>query len=101
MKNNHRYWKIALMILVVALFLGLVFSPFASSWPDGLEKSAEKLGFGHLMEGKPLFKSPFPDYTIPGLKNEKISTALAGFLGTLVTFAVVFAAVKLFRLRRK
>lgn len=101
MKNEHSIWKVSLVILILALLLGLVFSPFASPWPDGMEKAAEKLGFGKLIEGKPFLKSPFPDYTIPGFKNEKISTSLAGLLGTLITFAIVFLLVKILKTTKK
>ncbi len=101
MKNNFGYWKILFAILAISLLLAFVLSPFASPWPDGLEKVAGKLGFEKLMEGKPLIKSPFPDYSLPGLKNEKLSTALAGFLGTLITFALVFIIGKILKTGKK
>ncbi len=78
-----------LVVLLISLFLALVASPFASPWPDGLEKVAEKLGLEKLRDGGSLINSPLPDYTLPGLKNEKLSTALAGFIGTIVTFVFV------------
>ncbi len=101
MKINRSLWQISLIILLVAVLLSLFFSPLASPWPDGLEKSAENLGFGKLIEGKPLLKSPFPDYIIPALKNEKISTSLAGLLGTIITFVFVFLLVKILKTGKK
>lgn len=101
MKNNFGYWKVVLAILVISFLLALILSPFASPWPDGLEKVAKKLGFEKQMEEKPLINSPFPDYSFPGLKNEKLSTALAGFLGTLITFALVLVIGKILKAGKK
>lgn len=101
MKGSYEYWRVLLFFLGISLLLALVFSPFASPWPDGLEKVSEKLGFRKLMEKEPLILSPFPDYQLPGLKNEKLSTALAGFLGTIITFAFVFFIGKALKVRKK
>lgn len=101
MKSNHSHWKVLLLILTFSLLLALVLSPFASPWPDGLEKVAEKLGFGKMMSGKPLIKSPLADYTFPGLKNEKLSTALAGFMGTLIAFVLVVIVGKILKAGKK
>ena len=40
MKRNE-----ILIGLGLSLFVGVVLSPFASSWPDGLEWIAEQYGF--------------------------------------------------------
>jgi len=69
--------------ILIALFLAIFISPFASSWPDGLEKVAEDKGFIDSAEVKPPITSPLPDYVWPGLKNEKLATSVAGFVGTL------------------
>lgn len=73
--------------IMAAVFLALILSPLASPWPDGLEKVAEDKGFLEKGEVKPLLSSPLPDYTWPGVKNEKVSTAVAGLAGTLIVFA--------------
>jgi len=66
-----------------------VLSPLASSHPDGLEFVAERQGFlGAASE--PLFEL-LPDYTLPIVGNEALTTILAVFLGTLVVFAVAWA----------
>jgi cobalt/nickel transport protein len=82
--------KIIIGGLLVSFFLAVFLSPLASSSPDGLEKVAEELNFLPRGEGKEIIKSPFPHYTIPGLKNEILGTALAGLIGTLLTFASIF-----------
>jgi len=74
--------------LVVSLFLAGLVSLFASSFPDGLEKVAENLGFIEKGEVKPSVKSPIPDYEWPGLENKKLATSIAGIAGTLIVFGL-------------
>lgn len=78
------------LTLAVAAFVGFFLSPFASSFPDGLEFVAEKLGFETL--AAPNFVTPFADYTFPQIVpvGEILSTGLAGLTGVLITFAVVW-----------
>jgi cobalt/nickel transport protein len=78
--------------LIVALFL----SPFASSSPDGLEKVAETKGFLEKAEEWIFWEhAPFSDYAIPWIKNEKVSTALSGLIGTLAIFFIAMGFGKL------
>lgn len=76
------------VLLILAVVLALFASPFASSSPDGLERVAEDYGF--MDNAKELIKSPIPDYAFPGIGNEKVATAAAGIIGTLLTLAVVY-----------
>jgi cobalt/nickel transport protein len=81
--------------LGVSLLLALFFSPFASSSPDGLEKVAEMRGFKEKGEAWKFWNhAPLPDYTLPWIKNEKISTALSGLLGTLAIFLIALGLGK-------
>jgi len=82
--------KTVLIVLLAALAVAVLLSPFASSSPDGLERVAEDLGFIEKGE-ESMIKSPIPDYTFPGIKSEKVATALAGAVGTLLTFGAVYA----------
>ncbi|MCR4430867.1 MAG: PDGLE domain-containing protein [Tepidanaerobacteraceae bacterium] len=83
-------WK---TILFLSLLVAFILSPFASPHPDGLERVAENLSFAEKATSALAF-SPMPDYTVPGISNEKISTATAGIIGTSVAFAAVFLAAK-------
>jgi cobalt/nickel transport protein len=84
--------------LGTALLLALFLSPFASTSPDGLEKVAETKGFSDKGESWRLWKhAPFSDYSIPWIKNEKVSTALSGLIGTLAIFLIVMGIGKLMR----
>jgi cobalt/nickel transport protein len=81
--------------LGISLLLTLFLSPFASSSPDGLEKVAESKGFAEKGEGRKLWKyAPFSDYAIPWIKNEKVSTAISGLIGTLAIFLIAFGIGK-------
>jgi cobalt/nickel transport protein len=84
--------------LGISLLLALFLSPFASSSPDGLEKVAEMKGFSEKGEGRKLWQyAPFSEYAIPWIKNEKVSTALSGLIGTLAIFFVAMGIGKLIR----
>lgn len=71
--------------LVLCLGAVIFIAPFASPWPDGLERVADNLGFA-ARAADPILTSPLPDYTIPGLNSPLLSTAVAGAVGTLVAF---------------
>jgi len=83
--------------LIFAVLLALLIAPFASPWPDGLEKVAEKKGFLEKSEVKPAVSSPMPGYIWPGIKNEKIATSIAGIAGTLVVFGLGYGLAAVLR----
>lgn len=74
--------------LFVALFLAIIVSPFASPWPDGLERVAGE------SETHPILPAIIPDYVFPGIKNEKIATSIAGMFGALIVFLIPFGLFK-------
>ncbi len=86
--------------LAIALFIAGIISIFASSWPDGLEKVAEKLNFLEKGEGEPALTSPVPDYAMPGVKNEKLATSVAGVIGTLIVFGFSYGIAMLIKQRK-
>ncbi len=86
-----KWWHWA---LVVCLVIAAILSPFASPWPDGLERVAERLGFAARAEGPATVSAPIPDYVFPGITNEGLATAVAGILGTLLVFVVLYAVGK-------
>lgn len=73
--------------LVVTL-LAVLISPMASANPDGLERVAEDIGFLDLGLDAPF--EILPDYTIPFLGDAGLSTILAGILGAVIVFGVLF-----------
>ena len=88
--------KAILFGLGVAFLLAIVISPFASPWPDGLEKVAEDRGFLEKGEGEPLLPSPVPDYEMPAVRGG-FSTSAAGALGTLIVFLATCGIAALLR----
>jgi cobalt/nickel transport protein len=86
--------------LLIALIVAFFLSPLASSLPDGLEKVAHDYGFIAQSEKGSILKSPMPDYAFPGIKNEKMATAISGLLGTLAIFGIGYGLALLLRRRR-
>ncbi len=87
--------KFLIVGFIVAVLIAAVLSPFASSYPDGLERVAEDKGFIVLAEGKELIKTWMPDYVFPGINHEGVATALAGVIGTVLVLIVLYGIGKL------
>jgi len=97
-----KVWGFAIGFLAVAVVIAFILSPYASGFPDGLEWVAGKLGFEHAAEGAEVIKSaPLPDYSVPSVESESMSTRLAGLIGTVIVFAVGVALGAVLRSRRK
>ena len=65
-------------------------APLASSFPDGLEHAAEKLGFA-VMAASPSIPSLAPDYAPPGLP-QPWAPAVVSLLGALLVLGALLAA---------
>jgi cobalt/nickel transport system permease protein len=86
----QRWQGLAIGICLIAGLLSLV----ASSWPDGLEKVAEDLGFINLAEEVRVpVATPFADYSIEGLGP--LGTTITGLLGCVACFGTAFGITKL------
>ncbi len=96
---KRRFNGIIFIGLGISLLTALLLSPFASPHPDGLEKVAERKGFSDKGETWKFWKyAPLPNYNIPWIKNEKVSNAFSGLIGTL---AIFFIALGIGRLIKK
>jgi hypothetical protein len=85
-----RRWVGFLLIGVgIALFIAL-FSPFASSHPDGLESVAEEHGF--IDQGQGPSYEIIPDYQFPGVEDERLATILAGISGIVIVTVIALGA---------
>ena len=101
MSRRGSFPLFAAVALAVAVGLALFLSPFASSSPDGLERVAGDERFGHTAEVRAIQdRSPVPDYAFPGIENERLATAAAGFLGTLAVFALGYGVARVAVRRR-
>ena len=90
-----KWWQIGLVACLAVACL----SPLASSSPDGLERVAENKGFIDLGQEAPF--QVIADYVFPGIENEALATILAGLIGTLILFGVVYGIAWLLKSRRR
>lgn len=77
-------WVIAAFLVSLAV---VFLAPFASAYPDGLERVAEDLGFLEQSVPAPAYEI-FPGYTIPFLGETSLSTIVAGLVGALIVAGV-------------
>ena len=86
---DRRDYTFILVGIIAALVIAMFVSVFASSFPDGLEKVAENLGFINKAE-QIVPESIFliPDYVFGAVDNELWQTSLAGMSGVLIILAV-------------
>lgn len=89
--------------IVISLLIATFLSPFASTFPDGLEKVAERLGFAE--KATEAINSKFfviKDYSISFTDNEFWKGALAGLFGVLIVlavFGIIFLVYKISQIR--
>jgi cobalt/nickel transport system permease protein len=85
-------WVVVGILITLAV---VVISPIASADPDGLERVAEDMGFLSGAQGSPF--RIIPDYTIPFLGATPLSTILAGVIGALAVFGIIYMVAKALR----
>jgi hypothetical protein len=91
-----RYWWV--VGLAIAGVIAVLAAVFASSDPDGLDSVAIDQGFEEV--GKDAGFEILPGYTIPGLDGSG-STMIAGIVGIVIVFLLVFVLGRLLARRRK
>ncbi len=77
--------------LLIALLVVLI-SPLADPNPDGLERVAEDHGFAELAQD-PSYEI-LPDYTVPFLENEALTTIAAGVIGVAVVAGISYGVAR-------
>lgn len=75
---------------VIAVVLAAVVSFYASPQPDGLERVATDQGFSGAAQDSAVAGSPLADYTVSGVRDERLGNAVAGLAGLAVTAVVGF-----------
>jgi cobalt/nickel transport system permease protein len=91
-------WPMTVFGLVAAAGLVLFVSPFASRWPDGLEKAASTLGFSQHATQYTVATQVLPDYTVPGIASGA-GTVVAGTLGVGLVFGLALLLARMVRTR--
>jgi len=89
-------WGWAVTGLAIALIV-VLFAPWASTNPDGLERVAEDFGF--IGQGLDAPYAILPDYTIPLLGETGVSTIIAGIVGALIVAAIAIGIGRLLKSR--
>lgn len=88
--------------IVISVLVATFLSPFASTFPDGLEKVAERFGFAE--KATEVINSKFfviKDYSISFTDNEFWKGALAGLFGVfivLAVFGIIFLVYKILQI---
>jgi len=75
----------ALLGLTASFALALFVSPFACTWPDGLERVVERFGIDPSRARLPL-PAPLRGYVMPGLGASWLGTSVAALAGTAIVF---------------
>ena len=83
-------WIAAGLLIALAITFA---SPLADSSPDGLERVAEDQGFIALAQS-PTYEL-MPDYTIPFIQQEGVTTIAAGVIGVLAVATVGYGVARL------
>jgi ABC-type sulfate transport system permease component len=84
----------AMVVIIVAL---MVLIPFASTYPDGLEKVAESIG---VTEPEPMWKGLMPEYRFPAIENSYFATLISGLIGVLLVCSIAWISGILAHKRR-
>jgi hypothetical protein len=92
---SKRWLPVIVVGIGIAVIVAL-FSPLASSHPDGLERVAEDEAFIEEAEDAPY--EIIPDYAVPGIENENVATILSGLIGIAIVAGVIFGLVYLMRM---
>ncbi|MFQ6086652.1 MAG: PDGLE domain-containing protein [Candidatus Bathyarchaeia archaeon] len=74
----------AIVIMIVVL---MVLIPFASTYPDGLEKVVESFG---IEEPQPPWKGLMPDYTFTAITDSYLATLTSGLIGVLLVCSIAW-----------
>ncbi|TFE24128.1 PDGLE domain-containing protein [Cohnella luojiensis] len=77
----------------ITLVVAGVISYFASPNPDGLERVSENHGFIEKAK-EPSWTAWIPDYELPGIHSPFVKVGLAGIIGAVTLFGVLYALAR-------
>ncbi|MCC6683295.1 MAG: PDGLE domain-containing protein [Phycisphaeraceae bacterium] len=90
-KNQKSLAPLLAYGLIISLALAMFVSPFASSWPDGLDRTAEDLNFAGAAVTQPMVPAPAADYELgASILPGAWATGVAGAVGTVVVFVLAW-----------
>lgn len=80
-------FRTAMVGLGIATIVVTVLAPFASSLPDALESTLDRVGVA-AGEVEPLVRAPMPDYSLRLFENALVGGAVAALCGVVLTFVI-------------
>ena len=83
--------------LAVVVVLAGIMSYYASASPDGLEKVAADQGMDAAAIDSATAGSPFAEYSVTAIDDQRLSGGVAGIVGVGLTFAVAGGGVLMMR----
>jgi hypothetical protein len=83
--RSRAWWIVGLANAVLVV---VILAPLASPDPDGLERVAEDTGF--LETAQDALYSILPDYTVPGVDDATVTTIMAGLIGVVLVFVLMW-----------
>lgn len=84
-----RRYRWAIIGLVIAALVVIILAPLASSDPDGLDRVSEDKGFAEQGNDSPY--SFLPDYSVPGIDDERATVIISGLIGVAIVFVLTMA----------
>jgi cobalt/nickel transport system permease protein len=94
------YRELAGYGVLVSLGLAIFVAPFATPWPDALDRVLRSLGAAPRAGWIPSVARPFPDYAAPGVVSPVLSAAVVGAVGTLTAFLLAYLLARSLTPRR-
>jgi cobalt/nickel transport protein len=85
--------------VLLALVIAGGASHYASSSPDGLQRTAADTGFAHTARDSAAADSPLAEYTVSGVDDDRLSGGLAGVIGVAVVLVLAGGLTLLVRRR--
>lgn len=95
MRSNVKLFVFAGVLL--ALALALFVAPWADRDPDGMTRVAQDSGLAGTERAHDLEDSPVAGYEVEGVKDPRLSTAMAGAIGVLATFGITVLIMAVMR----
>lgn len=93
----RRSWWLA--GLAIAVLIVVILAPLASPDPDGLQRVAEERGF--VGQAQDALFDILPGYSVPGVDDAAIATIVAGVIGVVIVFALMWGLGLLLARRRR
>jgi hypothetical protein len=98
---DRKTWLFVVAALSLSLALAAFVSPFASAAPDGLDKFTEEHGLAEQTARREVWtRAPMADYKVGRIRNERLSTGVAGAAGTLAVFGAALGLAQVIRRRK-